>query len=86
MRISGAAFVPVPETTINPASVSQALKRAARKAAGWDHLTDMERETLDLMAHDMGDILAGSPGRADYWRRVADLASRVSLFQGIPDR
>jgi len=60
------------------ASVTQQVKDTFRCHAGWLRLNDMQRETMDMIAHKAGRILAGNPNHADHWDDIAGYARLVS--------
>lgn len=60
------------------AAVTQQVKDIFRTHAGWLRLNDMQRETMDMIAHKAGRILAGNPHFADHWDDIAGYARLVS--------
>jgi hypothetical protein len=62
------------------AVITQNLKRIMR-----NHIADLDRrlehdmqETLDMIAHKIGRIIAGNPGEPDHWRDIAGYAQLVA--------
>lgn len=60
------------------ASVTQQVKDIFRCHAGWLRLNDMQRETMDMIAHKAGRILAGNPNFADHWDDIAGYSRLIS--------
>jgi hypothetical protein len=60
------------------ASMTQALKDQMGKGFGWGKLTDYERESLEMIAHKIGRILAGNPHFKDHWDDIAGYAKLVA--------
>ena len=60
------------------AAVTQQSKELARQMPGWQRLSDMQRETIDMTAHKMGRILAGDPNLPDHWDDIAGYNRLVS--------
>ena len=60
------------------ARITQALKMQMRTSMpdgeGWHKLTVAQRETLDMIAHKIGRILAGDPDFRDHWVDIAGYA------------
>jgi hypothetical protein len=62
------------------AVITQNLKRIMR-----NHIADLDRrleydmqETLDMIAHKIGRIIAGNPEEPDHWRDIAGYAQLVA--------
>jgi hypothetical protein len=62
------------------AEITQDLKRVMRH-----HTADLDRrldddmqETLDMIAHKIGRIIAGNPAEPDHWRDIAGYAQLVA--------
>ena len=58
----------------------QHLKQAMREGNNWSILTDIQRESLDMIQMKVGRILSGDPGHADHWDDItgyARLAART---------
>jgi hypothetical protein len=55
------------------ARATQELKRTI-EACRLSELTDDQQETLDMIAHKIGRILAGNPEVADHWDDIAGYA------------
>ena len=62
------------------ASITQDLKRVIRHhVADLDvKLDDDMQETLDMIAHKIGRIIAGNPAEPDHWRDIAGYAQLVA--------
>ena len=60
--------------------ITQDLKRViTHHVAGLDRrLDDDMRETLDMIAHKIGRIIAGNPAEPDHWRDIAGYAQLVA--------
>lgn len=60
------------------AAISQELKAIFVRYNSWYNMTVEQRETLDMIAHKIGRILAGDPDYADHWDDIAGYAKLVS--------
>lgn len=62
------------------ACVTQAIKRVfqAPGLPGALALDDSQKESLDMIAHKIGRILAGDPNHEDHWRDIAGYATLVA--------
>jgi hypothetical protein len=62
------------------AAITQDLKRViAHNVADLDRrLDDDMAETLDMIAHKIGRIIAGNPAEPDHWRDIAGYAQLVA--------
>jgi hypothetical protein len=60
------------------AEIIQNLKRVMTAYAGWHSLSDVQRESLDMIVHKIGRILSGDPNVADHWDDIAGYAKLVS--------
>ncbi|SFJ68794.1 hypothetical protein [Methylobacterium brachiatum] len=56
------------------ARYTQAIKGVIESSPNWAKLQDHERETLHMLAHKIGRILAGDPHFADHWDDLAGYA------------
>lgn len=56
------------------AAVTQDLKDVMRTHKGWMALSQDQRETLEMIQHKVGRILAGNPNYADHWDDIAGYA------------
>lgn len=56
------------------ARLSQRFRAFMRAEAGWDKLTDTQKESLDMIAHKIGRILAGNASFQDHWTDIAGYA------------
>ena len=59
--------------TIN-SQVSQHLKDTIKGQPGYDQLTNVQKEALDMICHKMARIIAGNPNWADHWHDIAGYA------------
>lgn len=55
------------------AYITQELKRVMAEA-GSERLDVCQKESLDMIAHKIGRILAGDPNHADHWDDIAGYA------------
>lgn len=62
------------------AAISQMLKRVYRSAPSWEGLTDIERESLDMMALKFSRILSGKSQERQHWEDVVGYA-KLALEQ-----
>ena len=60
------------------AAVTQQLKAIFHNHWGWGRLDNVQRETLDMIAHKAGRILSGNPNHVDHWDDIAGYARLVS--------
>jgi len=60
------------------AVASQVIKDLCRECGIWGDLTDMQKESLDMIAHKIARILAGNQDNKDHWDDIAGYASLVS--------
>ena len=59
------------------ARATQMLKTVIQNQPGWKNLNAMQRESLDMIAHKMGRILAGNPSYADHWHDIQGYAKLI---------
>lgn len=67
------------------AEVTQLLKEVMYASSGWQRLTHAQRESLDMIAHKIGRILAGDPNYPDHIHDIigyAELYSRALIARG----
>ena len=66
------------------AAITQNLKKCFKMPYGvrkdcvlttWDNLTVRQVETLEMIAHKIGRILAGNPNTKDHWADIAGYAT-----------
>lgn len=57
------------------AAITQALKDNMRSQISWASLPENQRETLEMIAHKIGRILAGDPDFRDHWADIAGYAT-----------
>lgn len=62
------------------AYITQHLKLVMQTECGakWLALSPTQRESLEMMAHKIGRILAGDPGFRDHWVDIAGYATLVA--------
>jgi hypothetical protein len=58
--------------------ITQAMKRTMYAQANWRLLSDDMRETLEMVAHKIGRVLAGNPNHQDHWDDIAGYAKLVA--------
>jgi hypothetical protein len=59
------------------AEIIQRLKGVMRYYEGWDKLSDVQRESLDMIMHKIGRILSGDPNHPDHWDDLEGYAKLV---------
>lgn len=59
------------------AIISQALKRMFRANDGWNRLTDIERESFDMIALKFSRILSGKSMSKQHWEDVVGYAKLI---------
>lgn len=59
------------------ARVTQMLKTVIQNQPGWKNLNAMQRESLDMIAHKIGRIMAGNPNHADHWHDIQGYAKLI---------
>ncbi|MFA6159364.1 MAG: DUF6378 domain-containing protein [Candidatus Paceibacterota bacterium] len=65
------------------AHVTQELKDIMRNHSGWDRLSAIQRESLDMFAHKIGRILSGNPAFEDHWDDIAGYAKLIPNMQAL---
>lgn len=66
------------------ARITQTLKNVMRIEDGHDRLSQAQIESLDMIAHKIGRILAGNPNHKDHWDDIAGYAQLISNEIGAP--
>jgi len=56
------------------ALISQSIKRIMRASGGWELLTDVERESMDMIALKFSRILSGRSLELQHWEDVVGYA------------
>lgn len=56
------------------ARVAQVIKRILQSEGNWLRLTDVQKESLDLIATKIGRIMSGNPHAQDHWDDIAGYA------------
>ena len=59
------------------ADITQRLKRIMVASPSWQHMSDSQREAMEMIGHKMARILNGDPGFVDSW---ADLSGYAQLI------
>ena len=61
------------------ARLTQNLKRVCEMSPNWmDKINDSHRESIHMICHKLGRILAGNPNHADHWVDIAGYAQLVA--------
>lgn len=60
------------------AEITQDIKNVIYNTAGWANLNSPQRESLDMIAHKIGRIIAGDPDFRDHWDDIAGYAKLVA--------
>lgn len=60
------------------ALITQELKRVMQQSTQYWTLQPTQRETLEMIAHKIGRILAGNPNFKDHWDDIAGYATLVA--------
>ena len=58
--------------------VTQQLKQVMRRNSNHDKFSDIQRESLEMIALKIGRILAGDPDFRDHWDDIAGYAKLVA--------
>lgn len=59
------------------ADIMQSLKDTMRDVDGWNNLTAIQKEALDMIQHKIGRILNGDPTYDDSWKDIAGYATLI---------
>lgn len=59
------------------ARICQHLKSYAMSTDGWERLSDVQRQALDVIADKIARILSGDPNYADNWHDIQGYAKLV---------
>jgi hypothetical protein len=59
------------------AVAQQAIKTAIRSGPNWDSLPDIIKESLEMIAHKLGRIVAGNPYVVDHYRDIVGYSTLV---------
>ena len=57
------------------AELSQNLKNVMRSSKNWTRMSDMQRESLEMIAHKIARILNGDPNYEDSWVDIGGYAN-----------
>lgn len=60
------------------ARVTQQIKGIMQGEPGWGGLTFSQKETLDMIAHKIGRVLAGNPNFHDHWYDIAGYSTLIA--------
>ena len=60
------------------ARITQDLKSIMTSSKNWQKLRSTQRESLEMIAHKIGRILAGDPTHKDHWDDIAGYAELVA--------
>lgn len=60
------------------ALITQDLKRVMQQTTKYWELQPTQRETLEMIAHKIGRVLAGDPNFRDHWDDIAGYARLVA--------
>lgn len=60
------------------ARITRGIKDMMIQERGWTRLNDMQKETLDMIAHKIGRIIAGNADFKDHWDDISGYARLVS--------
>jgi hypothetical protein len=60
------------------AVVSQSIKRQLRGEPGWQTLTDIQREAIDMICCKLSRIMSGQGGFQDHWDDICGYANLAS--------
>jgi hypothetical protein len=60
------------------ARVTQSIKNVMSVEEGYDRLSQTQIESLHMIAHKIGRILAGNPNHKDHWDDIAGYAKLIS--------
>ena len=58
----------------NHAQYTQTIKNVCHNSPNWAKLEDHQKETLEMIAHKIGRILAGDPHFDDHWKDISGYA------------
>lgn len=60
------------------ARATQSILRVLQAERRWPQLSDMQKESLHMLAHKMGRIVTGNPDIADHWDDIAGYSKLIS--------
>lgn len=66
------------------ARCTQEILRVLQAERGYPLLTDMQKESLHMIAHKMGRIVTGNPDIEDHWDDIAGYAVLISQRLRVP--
>ena len=61
------------------AGIAQKLKFIIRASDGWNHLTNVQKEALEMILHKIARIMNGDPNYIDSWHDICGYARLVEL-------
>ena len=59
-------------------AITDGIKFHLHTSNKWNYLSAMQRESLDMIVHKIGRILAGNPDHKDHWDDIAGYATLVA--------
>ena len=59
------------------ALITQSIKLDMKSGPNWKQLNSRQKESLEMVAHKIGRILAGDPNESDHWHDIAGYAMLV---------
>lgn len=59
------------------ARITQAFKQILRKSPNWEHMTDVQKEGLEMISHKMSRIVSGDCYCRDTWHDIQGYAKCV---------
>lgn len=62
------------------ANTSTAFKNTLRASKNWNQLTDIQKESLEMVLHKVSRILNGDPNNVDHWQDI------IGYIQLVIDR
>lgn len=71
---------------VENARISQATKALWHSCRGWNVLTDVQREALDLIALKISRIISGKPEEPDHWKDLAGYATLAIPQEPVSER
>ena len=59
------------------ADITQRLKRIMVASPSWQHMSDSQREAMEMIGHKMARILNGDPNWVDSWADISGFSTLV---------
>jgi hypothetical protein len=63
---------------IEHSQLAQSLKLQLRDCQTWDELSDMQRESLEMICHKIARVMCGNSCHKDHWDDIAGYATLVA--------